>query len=488
MKEGAASPGLSRVSAAKPMTIERSQAERRLTFPTDFVWGAATAAYQIEGAAAEDGRGPSIWDTFAHTPGRVLGGDNGDVAVDHYHRYREDVALMAGLGLTAYRFSISWSRVQPDGTGAVNAKGLDFYRRLVDTLLDAGVEPWPTLYHWDLPQPLEDAGGWPVRDTAYRFAEYAALVHEAVGDRVTNWTTVNEPWCAAFLGYASGDHAPGRREPGASLRAAHHLLLGHGLAARALRADGTRAGAAVNLYAVSPASDAAEDVDAARRIDGLQNRLFLDALLLGRYPEDVLADIEPYDLGVRDGDLAIIGGPIDMLGVNYYNRFIVTGRDGAAPAITSPFAQAPPWPGSEHVGFVQAGRPVTAMGWEIDESGLTDVLTRVAADYPHVPLYVTENGAAFDDVLSAGGVDDPDRVAYLEGHLRACHGAIRAGVPLRGYFAWSLLDNFEWGWGYAKRFGLVYVDFETQERIPKSSARWYSSVIGRGGIGLSSAE
>jgi beta-glucosidase len=466
------------------MTTQRSQAETQLSFPAGFVWGAATAAYQVEGAVATDGRGPSIWDTFAHTPGVVLGGDTGDVAIDHYHRYREDVALMSSLGLTAYRFSVSWSRVQPYGSGPPNAKGLDFYRRLVDALLAAGIEPWPTLYHWDLPQALEDAGGWPARDTAYRFAEYAALVHDAIGDRITNLTTVNEPWCAAFLGYASGDHAPGRREPEASVRAAHHLLLGHGLAAQALRGERTRVGAAVNLYAVSPASDAAEDVDAARRIDGLQNRFFLDALLCARYPDDVLADLEPYDLGVCDGDMGIIGGPIDMLGINYYNRFIVTGRAGAAPAITSPFAQASPWPGSEHVGFVQVGRPVTAMGWEIDESGLSEVLTRVAGDYPPIPLYVTENGAAFDDVVSADGVDDPDRVAYLDAHLRACHTAISAGVPLRGYFAWSLMDNFEWGWGYAKRFGLVYVDFPTQARIPKSSARWYAAVIERGGIGI----
>jgi beta-glucosidase len=471
------------------MTIQKSPAETEITFPTGFVWGAATAAYQIEGAAFEDGRGPSIWDTFAHTPGKVLGGDTGDVATDHYHRFREDVALIASLGLRAYRFSISWSRVQPDGTGPVNAKGLDFYRRLVDTLLEAGIQPWPTLYHWDLPQPLEDAGGWPERDTAYRFAEYAQLVCDALGDRVVNWTTINEPWCAAFLGYASGDHAPGRREPGASVRAAHHLLLGHGLAAQSLRGEGRKVGASVNLYAVSPASEAPEDVDAARRIDGLQNRFFLDALLLGRYPEDVLADLGSYDPGVLDGDLDVIGGSVDQLGINYYNRFFVTGQEGAARAITSPFAEASPWPGSEHVGFVQVGRPVTAMGWEIDESGLAEVLTRVAEDYPAVPLYVTENGAAFDDVVaeSENGdgphVDDPDRVAYIDAHLRACHTAISAGVPLRGYFAWSLMDNFEWGWGYAKRFGLVYVDFLTQARIPKTSAQWYCSVIGQGGLG-----
>ncbi len=470
------------------MTTQRSREELLLRFPPDFVWGAATAAYQVEGAVSEDGRGPSIWDTFAHTPGVVLGGDTGDVATDHYHRFREDVALMSSLGLTAYRFSISWPRVQPDGSGKVNQKGLDFYKRLVEALREAGIEPWPTLYHWDLPQALEDAGGWPARDTAYRFADYAAIVQKALGDQITHWTTINEPWCAAFLGYASGDHAPGRRDPEASLRAAHHLLLGHGLATQALRRDGAQIGVSVNLYAVSPASEAPEDADAARRIDGLQNRFFLDAILRAQYPEDVLADVERYDLGVQDGDLAIIGTPIDQLGINYYNRFFVTGREGAAPAITSPFAQASPWPGSEHVGFTQVGRPVTAMGWEIDESGLLDVLTRVAEEYPPVPLYVTENGAAFDDVVTADGdgpptVDDPDRVAYIDAHLRACHAAISAGVPLRGYFAWSLMDNFEWGWGYAKRFGLVYVDFVTQARIPKTSARWYTSVIANGGLG-----
>ncbi|MEV5751403.1 GH1 family beta-glucosidase [Actinoallomurus sp. NPDC052308] len=475
------------------MTIQKSRAETEIRFPTGFVWGAATAAYQIEGAVDEDGRGPSIWDTFAHTPGKVLGGDTGDVATDHYHRFREDVALMASLGLTAYRFSISWSRVRPDGTGPVNAKGLDFYRRLVDTLLEAGVQPWPTLYHWDLPQALEDAGGWPNRDTAYRFAEYAQLLCDALGDRVVNWTTINEPWCAAFLGYASGDHAPGRREPGASVGAAHHLLLGHGLAAQSLRGEGRNVGASVNLYAVSPASEAPEDVDAARRIDGLQNRLFLDALLRGEYPEDVIADLGDHAPDVHDGDMELIGGSVDQLGINYYNRFFVTGKEGAARAITSPFAEASPWPGSEHVGFVQVGRPVTAMGWEIDESGLAEVLTRVAEEYPSVPLYVTENGAAFDDVVAEGEngdgplVDDPDRVAYIEAHLRACHTAISAGVPLRGYFAWSLMDNFEWGWGYAKRFGLVYVDFLTQARIPKTSAQWYSSVIGQGGLGRMNA-
>ncbi|XRQ13476.1 GH1 family beta-glucosidase [Actinomadura welshii] len=455
-------------------------------FPTGFRWGAATAAYQIEGAADEGGRGPSIWDTFCRTPGKVLGGDTGDVAVDHYHRFPEDVALMSDLGLTAYRFSISWPRVQPSGTGAANQEGLDFYRRLVDALLEAGIEPWPTLYHWDLPQPLEDAGGWPERETAHRFAEYAALVHAALGDRIRNWTTVNEPWCAAFLGYASGEHAPGRLDPAASLLAAHHQLLGHGLAVEAMRArtPDNRFGAAVNLYAISAASDDPADVDAARRIDGLQNRLFLDPLLLGRYPADVLEDTAPLGFAPPDGDLAVIGRPIDHLGINYYSRHTVAGTPGeAAQTASSPFSTHSPWVGSDHVRFVPAGRPVTGMGWEIDADGLHEVLTRVHREYPEVPLYITENGAGYDETPDGDGtVQDEGRIAYLDAHLRACHGAIADGVPLRGYFTWSLLDNFEWAWGYSKRFGLVHVDYATQRRVPKDSARWYAGVIRQGGL------
>ncbi|WP_067482488.1 GH1 family beta-glucosidase [Actinomadura hibisca] len=453
-------------------------------FPEDFTWGAATAAYQIEGAAAEDGRGPSVWDDFCRTPGKVLNGDTGDVAVDHYHRYRDDVALMAELGLSAYRFSISWSRVLPDGAGAPNPAGLDFYRRLVDELLEAGVQPWPTLYHWDLPSALEKAGGWPERDTAHRFADYAALVHQALGDRVRHWTTVNEPWCAAFLGYASGEHAPGRRDAAASLDAAHHLMVGHGLAVQAMRAQqpGNRFGAAVNLYAVSPATDDPADLDAARRIDGLQNRFFLDPLLLGRYPEDVLADLEPF--GFAPADAGTIAQPLDQLGVNYYTRHTVSGVPGeATQAVSSPFSAHSPWVGAEHVRFVPGGRPVTGMGWEIDAPGLRETLARVAREYPAVPLYVTENGAGYDEHLNGDGtVHDAGRVAYLDAHLRACHGAIADGVPLRGYFTWSLLDNFEWAWGYSKRFGLVHVDYATQRRVPKDSARWYAEVIRRGAL------
>ena len=453
-----------------------------LAFPAGFFWGAATAAYQVEGAVSADGRGRSIWDTFTHTPGKVLNDHTGDVAVDHYRRFRDDVALMAELGLGAYRFSVSWPRVQPDGRGVVNQAGLDFYRRLVDALLEAAIEPWLTLYHWDLPQALEDAGGWPARDTAFRFAEYAAAVHDAVGDRVRYWTTVNEPWCAAFLGYASGEHAPGRREPAAAVRAAHHLLLAHGLAALALRAEGSNSqvGLGLNLYAVSPASEEEADLDAARRIDGLQNRFFLDAALRGRYPSDVLEDLRAVldeDL-VRDGDLATIATPLDLLGVNYYSRFTVAGRrTGRASAAAAPTDSGSPWVGSEHVGFVDSGRPVTGMGWEIDDSGLLEVLVRLTREYPPTPLAVTENGAAFPDEIAAdGAVHDPERLAYLQAHVGACRQAIAAGVPLRGFFAWSLMDNFEWAWGYTKRFGLVYVDFDTQERIIKDSGRWFANL------------
>jgi beta-glucosidase len=379
---------------------------------------------------------------------------------------------------------VSWPRVQPAGRGRANQRGLDFYRRLVDELLGNGIEPWLTLYHWDLPQPLEDAGGWPARDTAERFAEYAGIVHEALGDRVRNFTTLNEPWCAAYLGYASGEHAPGRREPLAAVRAAHHLLLGHGLASAAIRAgrsgttgrSDTKVGITLNLYAVSPAGDDPADADAVRRIDGMQNRLFLDAVLCGRYPDDVLRDLSVLtDFGhVRDGDLGIIGGtPPDLLGVNYYSRFLVAGPDGR-PGDSAAF------PGSERVRFVTRGADVTSMGWDIDAAGLTEVLERVHRDYPPIPLYVTENGAAFEDVLEPDGrIRDARRVTYLDQHLRACRRAADAGVPIHGYFAWSLLDNFEWGWGYSQRFGLYYVDYESQRRLPKDSALWYGDLARR---------
>ena len=458
-------------------------------FPEGFLWGAATAAYQIEGAVATDGRTPSIWDTFSEVPGAVVGGHTGHIATDHYHRYRDDVALMASLGLRSYRFSVSWSRVQPAGAGPANPKGLDFYQRLVDELLANGIEPWLTLYHWDLPQTIENAGGWPARDTAARFAEYASLVHGALGDRVHNWTTLNEPWCSSFLGYASGDHAPGRRDPASAVRAAHHLLLGHGLAVDAIRAASSesKVGITLNLYAISAASAGAEDQEAARRIDGISNRFFLDPVLLGQYPSDVVADLAPLtDFSfVRDGDLAITSRPLDMLGINYYSRHVLAApppsadgtidwRGGGATA---------PYPGSEGARFVKRGVPVTAMDWEIDAPGLTEVLQTVSRKYPSVPLYITENGAAFDDRPDAdGSVNDHDRRDYFDQHLGACLDAIATGVPLQGYFAWSLMDNYEWAWGYTRRFGLVYVDYQSQVRTPKASALWYSDVIRRHGL------
>jgi beta-glucosidase len=461
-----------------------------VAFPPDFLWGAATAAYQIEGGATEGGRTPSIWDTFSRTPGKVKGGDTGDVACDHYHRAADDVKLMAGLGLKSYRFSLAWPRIQPDGRGPANQAGLDFYHRLVDDLLAHGIEPWVTLYHWDLPQALEDAGGWPARDTAGRFAEYAELAHRALGDRVRYWTTLNEPWCSAFLGYGSGAHAPGRSDGADALRAAHHLMLGHGLAVQAMRAAQPEhsLGITLNLYAISPQTDSAADADAARRIDGLANRIFLDPVLRGQYPADVVEDVrEVSDFGhVREGDLAVISTPLSVLGVNYYSRYVVAGPDGDS---AEAYWRAPSnWPGSESVRFGDRGLPVTDMNWEIDAPGLVEVLDRVHREYPAIPLYVTENGSAFVDQVVDGEVDDPERVAYFDAHLRACSDAIEAGVPLRGYFAWSLMDNFEWSWGYSKRFGMVYVDYDSQVRIPKSSAKWYAEVIRRNGLGSAAGD
>jgi len=450
-----------------------------MTLPESFVWGVSTAAYQIEGAASEDGRRPSIWDTFASTPGRVHNGHTGHVACDHYARYAEDVALMARLGLRAYRFSIAWPRVQPDGSGPVNPRGLDFYDRLVDELLRHGIAPYATLYHWDLPQALEDRGGWTERTTAYRFAEYVAMVHARLGDRITTWFTINEPWCAAFLGYAAGVHAPGLREPWAGFAAAHHLLLAHGLAAQALRAAGPASvSLSLNLGPVVPARpDDPADQAAARLIDGLLNRQFLDPLLRGTYPEDVLAVRDRYADGTfhRDGDEAIIAQPIDLLGVNYYFPTTVTARPGAA--------ANPAYPGSEGIEFPAFKGPVTLMGWPIEPWGLTEILTRITREYPGVPLMVTENGAAFEDKpdLDAGVVADPQRIEYLNGHIRAAADAVARGADLRGYFVWSLLDNFEWAEGYRPRFGLIYVDYRTQRRILKDSAHWYRSVIEHNG-------
>jgi beta-glucosidase len=460
------------------MTISpmAARAADTLPFPPGFVWGAATSAYQIEGAADADGRGPSIWDTFSRVPGRVLGGDTGDVAADHYHRWREDVALMARLGLSAYRFSIAWPRIQPAGRGPVNLTGVEFYSRLVDELREHGITPVATLYHWDLPQPLQDGGGWGHRDTARRFAEYAALMADALGDRVDVWTTLNEPWCSAFLGHASGEHAPGDTDPALAFRAAHHLLLAHGMGVQALRAS-LPAAAQVSLTLNFAQVRGAGAADAVRRVDGLANRLFADPVLRGRYPADVQADtagLTDWSF-VRADDLAVIATPIDLLGVNYYAPTHVAGH----PKPAAPAARTP-WPACETVDFRDPGLPTTAMGWPIDGTGLYDLLVRLHRDYPGVPLAVTENGAAFDDEVDAAGrVDDGDRVAYLREHLSGCRRAIADGVDLRGYFVWSLLDNFEWAYGYSRRFGIVHVDYATGTRVPKRSAYWYRDVIAR---------
>ena len=460
------------------------------SFPAGFRWGAATASYQIEGAVAEDGRTPSIWDTFSHTPGKVVGGDTGDMAADHYHRYRDDIALMGGLGLTAYRFSASWSRVVPGGSGAVNPSGIDFYSRLVDELLGQGIEPLLTLYHWDLPQELEDAGGWTNRDTAERFAEYAAVMTRALGDRVSAWATVNEPWCSAFLGYGSGVHAPGRMDESASLTAAHHLLLGHGLAAQTIRnevAGRALVSISLNLNAVRARTNSPADLEAARRIDAVSNRIFLEPLFHGSYPEDLIADtaaVTDWSF-VRPGDLDLVSGTLDVLGINYYKPALVAGYDGSG--AREDFdghgdGGGTAWPACSTVQFPRAPGPYTSMGWDIDPTGLAELLTRVYRDYPAIPVYVTENGAAFDDVVEAdGSVHDPLRQGYIHAHLVALHGAIESGVDVRGYFLWSLLDNFEWSHGYAKRFGIVRVDLDTQLRTLKDSAHWYSAVIAAGG-------
>ncbi|GGO46865.1 beta-glucosidase [Streptomyces daqingensis] len=464
-----------------------------LRFPPGFMWGSSTSSYQIEGAAAEDGRTPSIWDTFSHTPGRTEGGDTGDVACDHYHRFRDDVALMSQLGLGGYRFSVSWSRVQPTGRGPAEQRGLDFYRSLTDELLEAGITPVLTLYHWDLPQELEDAGGWPERDTALRFADYARLVADALGDRIKLWTTLNEPWCSAFLGYGSGVHAPGRTDPADALRAAHHLNLAHGLATQSLR-DVLPASAEVmislNPAAVRPRSDSAEDRDAARRIDALATRVFTGPMLHGRYDEDLLADtarITDWSF-VQDGDLAAAHQPLDGICVNYYTPSVVSAvepdEDGPAPERRDGHgaSEHSPWPGADRVvAFHQPPGEQTAMGWSIDSGGLTELLHRFHREAPGVPLYITENGAAYaDEPDSEGRVHDPDRIAYVHEHLAAVHRAVEEGVDVRGYFLWSLMDNFEWAYGYGKRFGIVHVDFATQVRTPKSSAHWYADVARTG--------
>ena len=433
-------------------------------FPADFVWGAATAAYQIEGAASQDGRSESVWDRFCATPGKVRNGDTGAVACDFYHRYRDDIALMRELGLDAFRFSIAWPRVLPDGRGRINDAGLDFYDKLVDELLGNGIAPYVTLFHWDTPQVLQDAGGWPARDTVEAFSEYVEAVSSRLGDRVAHWITHNEPWVVSWVGYGWGHHAPGGESDADALATAHHLLLSHGRAVEILRrsSPGSQVGITLNLDHAYAASGDPADVAAALWVDGFHNRWFLDPIFRGAYPEDMVeawAEIMP---AIHDGDLETISVPIDFLGVNNYSSPLVAADpDGGRSRIVRR-------PDAEH----------TDMGWEITPDGLHDLLVRLKRDYAPTAVYVTENGAAFPDVRGHdGAIADVERQAYLEAYLSAAGQALAAGVPLRGYFTWSLLDNFEWAWGYWKRFGLVYIDFPTLERIPKGSFYWYRDFI-----------
>ncbi|MDJ0323935.1 GH1 family beta-glucosidase [Cryobacterium sp. PH31-AA6] len=461
-----------------------------LEFPEGFIFGSATAAYQIEGAFDEDGRGPSIWDTFSHTPGKVSDGDTGDKASDHYHHLEEDLDLMESLGLHAYRFSIAWSRIQPTGRGPANEKGLAFYRRLVDGLLARGIRPIATLYHWDLPQALEDEGGWANRDTAYAFADYARIMGEALGDRIDTWTTLNEPWCSAYLGYASGAHAPGRTEGAAALAAVHHLNLAHGLAITELKKVVTNDpdfSITLNLHVIRGEGETGPE--AVRQIDGIGNRVFLGPLLTGEYPADVLADTA----GITDwafvlpGDTEIIHQPLDVLGVNYYSTTLVRLWDGSSPRQHSDGQMdvgASPWPGADRVEFLAQPGPYTEMGWNIEPAGLEELLVKLHTEYPDQPLMITENGAAFADVVvqeaSGPAVHDVERTDYLRRHFTAAHRAMARGADLRGYQVWSFMDNFEWAYGYSKRFGIVYIDYDTEARIPKDSALWYRRLVSTG--------
>ncbi len=444
-------------------TTEQVELAQSLAFPADFVWGVATSAFQIEGANREDGRGECIWDRFCATPGKTLNGDNGAIANDHYHLYPQDIQLMKQLNVGAYRFSVAWARIFPQGTGSVNSKGLDFYDRLVDNLLEAGIDPYITLYHWDLPQALQDKGGWPARETAYAFADYAEVLAKRLGDRAKGWITLNEPWCSSFMGYRSGSHAPGFKDHSLSLKAIHNLLLGHGLAVERIRANSNKpVGITLNLWPIYPADPQdPQDIEAAHRVDTEYNRLFLEPIFKGTYPQDYVDKQEPGAFPIQPGDMELISVPLDFLGINYYNRHVIR-------AVDSNPAQPQ---------FVKPEGIYTAMGWEVYPEGLHRILSRVHRDYNPPKIYITENGASTDDVLNdQRQVEDDLRLSYLQGHFQQLHRAISEGVPVAGYFAWSLMDNFEWSWGYSRRFGIVYVDFETQERIIKKSGHWYAKV------------
>jgi beta-glucosidase len=436
-------------------------------FPSDFVWGVATAAYQVEGAANEGGRGPSIWDTFSHTAGLSRNGDTGDIACDHYHRWESDFDLLSYLGIGGYRLSLSWSRLQPNGHGSLNQEGVSFYRSLLTGLSARGIKAFVTVYHWDLPQPLENAGGWPNRETAYRFAEYTALVLAELGHLASEWITINEPWCVSFLGYGTGAHAPGRKNMRDAVAAAHHLNLAHGLALVEFRKAslGLRVGISNLVTDIVPASESEEDVMAVARLDAYNNRIFLDPVLLGDYSpivRSVFAEFGFEEL-IAEGDLELISGPIDFVGINHYQRVIAWAEVGA---------------GFLNLRERPAEPATTSFGWSVIPESLHDVLVRVSRDFTSRPIYVTESGASFNDYVDPNGeVNDSERVSYFNDYLAAAGTAIRDGANLKGYFAWSFLDNFEWAEGYSKRFGLVYVDYRTQERIPKASAQWYRRLI-----------
>lgn len=435
-------------------------AELRRRFPRDFVWGVATSAFQIEGAARADGKGPSIWDEFCRVPGAIADGGNGDVACDHYHRWQADLDLIADLGVTAYRFSISWPRVQPSGSGSVNPQGLAFYERLVDGLLARGIQPYVTLYHWDLPAELQRRdGGWSSRDTAYRFADYAEIVMRRLGDRVVSIATHNEPWVSAVLGYERGVFAPGVKDRRLAYQASHHLLLSHGLALKAMRAAGSKAelGIVLNMSPVYPATDSELDVNQARLEDGRLIRWYTDAIFKGQYPADILDHLGGDAPLIQSGDAEIIAQRCDFLGINYYHPTESSSSNPAAPATR--------------------GARVTDMGWEVAPHRLTDLLMRLHRDYRLPPIFITENGAAYRDSMVDGRVEDELRRQYIESHVLAMAQAMEQGVNARGYFVWSLLDNFEWAEGYSKRFGIVHVDYETQRRTLKRSAEWYRSLM-----------
>lgn len=443
------------------------QPVRRHNFPSDFVWGCSTSSYQIEGATQTDGRGESIWDRFCATPGHIRDGSSGAVACDHYHRFNEDVELAHSLGCNAYRFSVAWPRVFANGRGTLpNAKGLDFYSRLVDALLERGLQPWVTLYHWDLPQALQDEGGWQNRDTCDAFVDYAGVVTAHLGDRVKHWITHNEPWCAAFLGHQEGNHAPGIKNFSAAMQVCHHLLLSHGQAVPVIRANvkDAKVGITLSLHPISPATAGESDVAAARRHDGLRNRWFLDPLYGRGYPQDVLALLGGSAPRLQPGDMEAIAAPTDFLGVNYYFPEVVRDAQGAGPLQVR--VEEP------------KGVERTAFGWEVSPQGMVSLLDRVHRDYQPAEIQLTENGSTYEDVLlEDGSIQDLERRSYLQRHLAAANQALTLGVPLKGYFAWSLLDNFEWAEGYLRRFGLTYVDFATQKRTLKASGQWYREFL-----------